>query len=126
MFGENAPESKHLEALEGITWPAGNTTEELLTICAITDYLENHMPTIISDLTEKHLNDLITNIIAFKNQFKAVVNVISRLQNPSIPKQCHRNATTSNDFSKKETGLRIIHFSIKWVEHFTNTLCVGL
>lgn len=123
MFNGHSPKGYQLEPLEGITWTAGNTTEEIETsVCAITDYLGNHIPTIISTLAQEHHKDLIKQITAFNTQFTAAV---SRSQNNTgVPKWCHRNVTTSNDYMKKRTGLRILYFSRKWVEHFANATCV--
>lgn len=123
MFQKHLPKGFQLKPLEGITWPAGNTTEEIQTsICAITDYLDNHMPIIIiRTLMKEHHKTLIRNINAFNTQFKAVVSTGQK--NSGILKPCHRNVTMSHDYVMKETGLRILYFSRQWVEHFANATC---
>lgn len=126
MFDGDAPEAnqlEHLQSPDGITWPMGNTAEEIQTsICAITDYLDNHMPAIISSLTtDAHYKNLMENITTFSNQFKNVA-----IQNTDATRECHRNITASNDYEKKETGLRIILFARKWVDNFANKACVLL
>lgn len=123
MFNGHLPRGYQLKSPEGITWPAGNTTEEIQTsICAITDYLGNHMPAIIRNLMKEHHETLIRNINAFNTQFKAVASIGQN--NNGILKPCHRNVTTSHDYTMKKTGLKILYFSKQWVQHFANGTCV--
>ncbi|KAL7392445.1 hypothetical protein ABVT39_024784 [Epinephelus coioides] len=107
-------------ALEGITF--GNSTEEVQTsACAISDYLNKHLPAIIKSLTENY-EDILKNTTTFLDGFNTVVKQSS---DQNEPKQCHRNVTAADDYNKKRIGFQIIHLTRRWVEIFTgtNTTC---
>lgn len=122
MFHGDAPmkyKSNSLQPLEGITFPVGNATEEIrASVCAISDYLDNHLLMIIRELIQEH-GHLINQIRAFHIQFKAAVE--PRRRDPDEQKRCHRNVTMSHTYAKKVFGIQIIYFARKWVEGFTNT-----
>lgn len=128
MFDNDPPleyNSNSLQPIDGITLNVGNTTEEIqASVCAISDYLNVHLKAIVNSLTQ-HQNHIIRNISMFHSVLEGVVNPL--LDGPknttSIPKCSPRKLPTLYDYEKKETGLKIIYFTKKWVKSFIHTKC---
>lgn len=111
---------------EGIKWPvtgsSRNRNQDVQqTVCAISDYLGNHMPQIIGAFTNEPRHNLTAKISAFRLTFKAAA---ARALLRTDPPDCAPRNVTSTDFEKKQLGLRILHYSRRWVEEFTNSTCV--
>lgn len=103
--------------LEGITF--GDTKEEInASICAISDYLKQ-LKTIVGNLTDQP-KEILPHTDKFLRQFDYCVNH-PKISKIGIPKQCHRNVTTSDHYTMKEIGFQIINSTKSWVESFTGT-----
>ncbi|KAM7391957.1 hypothetical protein PAMP_022603 [Pampus punctatissimus] len=99
IFNGAAPlvyKEKRLQPMKGITLPVGNTIEEIqASTCAISDYLDNHLPAIMRNLTLRH-QDIIENTDTFYHQFKALKQLGSH-QNTN----CHRDVLITNNYNMK-------------------------
>lgn len=111
---------------EGIKWPVTNSSSSnrsqdvQQSVCAIADYLSNHMPQIIGTF-KKDPHDIMPKISAFNSTFKAAA-VCAQLR--TDPPYCEQRKLTLYDFQKKRAGLEILYYSRRWVEEFTNSTCV--
>lgn len=112
---------------EGIKWPVTNSSSSnrgqdvQRSVCAIADYLGNHMPQIIATFENDPRDNLTAKIRDFKTTFKAAAE---SAQLSTDPPYCERRNVTQYDFQKKRAGLEILHYSRRWVEEFTNSTCV--
>ncbi|CAB1456477.1 unnamed protein product [Pleuronectes platessa] len=96
---------------EGITF--GNKTEEIqASVCAIMDYLGNHLPNITRSLT-KQFDPIIANTNWFLHHFKAAVECTVNVTGCE-----RREIETSNLYARKKTCLRILYSSERWVKNF--------
>lgn len=98
----------------------GNTPEEINTsICAITNYLNNHMKTIVSaTLSPGHMSKkILDNIEMFTREFKAAAGV-------STTECIIISLDGLDDYKKKILGCQILSSVRKWVEHFSHNSCV--
>ncbi|KAM7416688.1 hypothetical protein PAMA_018648 [Pampus argenteus] len=110
---------KSLRPMKGITLPVGNTTEEIqASACAISDYLDNHLPAITRNLTLRH-QDIIENTDAFHHQFKGLFSCEQLGSHENT--NCHRNGSITNNYDMKPIGLQIIYSVRKWVESYLLT-----
>lgn len=113
----NGTPPRGLEPLEGITLPVGNDRMKIqASVCAINDYLQNHIVQILCNLTQQ-CQGLVRDIRAFSTQFSVVFQTTATLQ-------CHRQITAGHNYELKEIGLQIINFTRQWVESFTNTTTI--
>lgn len=111
--------NNNLRPVEGITLPVGNTTNEIqASVCAINDYLENHLPHIVKNLYANY-SKITRNLQIFRNQLKGVAREHFKVDN-----SCKREVPAQDGYSMKGYGFRIIHFTKKWTESFLRTnLC---
>lgn len=105
---------------EGISWPAKNSTEDIQnSTCAIIYYFNCHMLNITTELIQHPPETLTTKLQGFKENFKEAASDFH-----NCPQDCgQREMTPLGHHAKKVLGLEILHFSRKWVEHFTNEKC---
>lgn len=108
---------------EGMMWPVNSIQDVQQTVCAILDYLGNHMPQIIGTFIKvnKTPHNMVARISAFKTNFKSAAALASL---HTSPPHCVQRNVPLYDFEKKVHGLRILHFSRQWVEEFINSTCV--
>lgn len=108
---------------EGIMWPVNSIQDVQQTVCAILDYLGNQMPQIIGTFIKvnKTPHNMAARISAFKTNFKSAAALASL---HTSPPHCVQRNVPLYDFEKKVHGLRILHFSRRWVEKFINSTCV--
>lgn len=121
MFGEHPPE-KELKPPKGISWPAKNSSEDIQkSTCAIINYFSCHILNITRNLINGYPDNLTATVDAFKINFEAAARR-AHFQPCTAP--CGQSEmTASYHYTKKVLGLRILHFSRKWVAHFANDTC---
>ncbi|TNN54565.1 hypothetical protein EYF80_035195 [Liparis tanakae] len=118
LFGGEPPCT--LAPIEGITLK--NTTEEGLqaSICAIIDYLDKHLPKILSLFRNNKL--ILKNTTVFLFHFNNAVERSSSETNKTCSSiRCHRPVTVQDHYTMKVKGLQIITSTRQWVETFTET-----
>ncbi|XP_078809161.1 uncharacterized protein LOC144994590 [Oryzias latipes] len=119
---EGHPHKKnHPEPLEGLTFPLGNTTDEIQSsVCAINDYLKNHLPPIFKNLHANY-SKILRNIQEFGKQLEDVAREHLKIDNQQ---PCEREVPALDCYSMKHYGYRIISFTRKWTKSFLHTeLC---
>ncbi|KAK5871138.1 hypothetical protein PBY51_004034 [Eleginops maclovinus] len=111
--------------LEGITFGNATEIENQTSICAIHDYLNYHLPTILNNL-HKYPDSILKETKAFLSQFTIAVK--NSEEGKNVLEDCNRNVTTSDDYSMKRLGLRIISYTRRWLEQYTGikVTCLGL
>eukprot|EP00064_Thunnus_orientalis_P013390 superscaffoldBa00002172_g13429 len=108
-----------LKPITGITLPVRNNAKEIqASVCAISDYLGNHLPAIIKSLKKEPKDGIIENANRFNTNFIAAVRQTNISQHTQ---PCSTSLTISDDYRKKIMGLRIINSSRRWVEGFMHT-----
>lgn len=129
MFTSGGPLINISESVpEGIKWPVANSSSSSnrsqdvqQSVCAIADYLGNHMPQIIGTFKKDPHDNLTAKISLFNSTFKAAAKNAKLRTDPPY---CERRRIAQYDFQKKRAGLEILYYSRRWVEDFTNSTCV--
>lgn len=129
MFTSGAPLINSSESVpEGIKWPVANSgsssnrsQDVQQSVCAIVDYLGNHMPQIIGTFMKDPNDNLTTRIRNYNKTFKAAARHAGLHTDPP---HCELRRMAQNDFQKKMAGLKILYYSRRWVEDFTNATCI--
>lgn len=119
MFGEPPV----VDPPEGISWPPKNSSEDIQnSTCAIIYYFNCHILNITKSLIQDPPETLNTKLIVFKRNFEAAAR---QAHFNNCTQHCRRRGMTVSDgYTKKVLGLKILHFSRKWVEHFANDTCL--
>lgn len=122
MFPDRQYEIDILGPPEGIMWPVTPIQNVQQTVCAILDYLGNHMPQIIDTFPDVNRtpHNIKLKIYAFRTNFKSAA-ALAFLH--TAPPCCVQRNVTHYGFQKKLDGWRILHFSRRWVEEFINSTC---
>lgn len=117
------PQFNILSPPEGIMWPVTSNKNVQQTVCAILDYLGNHMPQIIGTFIGANMtpHNMTARISAFKTNFQSAA---ARASLHTAPPRCVWRNVMRDDFQKQIDGLSILHFSRRWAEEFINSTCV--
>ncbi|MEQ2234008.1 hypothetical protein ILYODFUR_027561, partial [Ilyodon furcidens] len=126
FFKNTSNAYRKLEPLDGITFPVGNTTDPdtLNSTCAITDYLKNHLPPMINNLT---LNNTIKEAIindtgVFRYMFESLATLMNKCQDKDKLMECPRELPTLKSFAMKKYALRILHAARNWTESYMSNM----